>query len=188
LNDTEAINSVKQGNANAYRYLVEKYQDMAYSLALGYVKNENLAEEVAQDAFLKAYQALDRFEQRSKFSTWLYRIVVNEALGRTRKKSLRVESRDEGSLIDPDYNAVNSSIQTLRLDEQRKYIRFALDRMQPRDSLLMRLFYLDEKNIQEIAEITDLSVTNIKTVLHRARKVFYSLLQEELKEEVRSII
>jgi RNA polymerase sigma-70 factor (ECF subfamily) len=60
--------------------------------------------------------------------------------------------------------------------------------MQPRDSLLMRLFYLDEKNIREIAEITDLSMTNVKTVLHRARKQFYNLLREELKEEVRSII
>ena len=188
MSDSETIKSVLKGNARDYRYLVEKYQDMAYSLAFGFVKNENLAEEVVQDAFLKAYQALDRFEQRSKFSTWLYRIVVNEALGRTRKKILPMDHSDGESLNNMDFSAVNSSIQILRLNEQRKYIQYTLDRMHPRDSLMLRLYYLDERNIQEIAEITDLSTTNIKTVLHRARKQFYDLLEQELREEVRTLL
>jgi len=86
--DSVYIRKVLEGDAHAYRYFIDKYRDMAYSLAISIVKDSAVAEEVTQDAFIKAYNALANFEQRSKFSTWLYKIVTNEALKKLKKKSL----------------------------------------------------------------------------------------------------
>ena len=187
MNDTEAINSVKQGNANAYRYLVEKYQDMAYSLAFSIVKNSEAAEEVTQDAFLKAYQNLHQFEQRAKFSTWFYRIVTNEALKLIRKKEYK-HSDDIDELNDQQYAEINNSIASFTEQEQRYYINKGLARLLPKDSLVLRLYYLEENSLKDVKEITGFTITNIKTILHRARKRFYHVLKDELRHELKSIL
>jgi len=185
--DSEYIQKVLDGDAHAFRYFVEKYRDMAYSLAIGIVKNAPVAEEVTQDAFLKAYKSLDRFEQRSKFSTWLYKIVTNEGLKRLRKKEFYYTD-DIHELNSVEYSGVNDSINLMTELEQKKYINKGLEKLLPNDSLILRLFYLNEKSLKEIGEITGFSNTNIKTILFRARKRFYTVLKDELKHEIKSIL
>lgn len=185
--DTEYIQKVLDGDANAFRYFIEKYRDMAYSLAVSIVKNDAIAEEVTQDAFLKAYKALDKFEQRSKFSTWLYKIVHNEGLKHIRKKEFKYTD-DVEELNDVQYSEINHSVAELNLQEQRYYINKGLEKLLPNDSMTLRLFYLEEKNLNEIGEITGLRISNIKTILHRARKRFYTVLKQELKHEMNSIL
>ena len=175
--ESEYIRKVLDGDAQAFRYFIEKYRNMAYSLAMSMVKNVPIAEEVTQDAFLKAYNSLGKFERKSKFSTWLYKIITNEALKRLRKKDFKyVEDI-------PDYIAdINNSILALTEQEQKHYINLGLKR------LLLRLFYLDKRSIKEIIDITGLSKANIKTILQRARKRLFLVLKEELKNEVKSIL
>ena len=185
--DSEYIQKVLDGDAQAYRYFIEKYRDMAYSLAMGLVKNTQIAEEITQDAFLKAYQSLGNFEQRSKFSTWLYKIVTNEGLKRLRKKKFKY-SDDVNALNSMEYTQVNDSVNQLTQQDQKFYINKSLEKLLPNDGLVLRLYYLNEKSLKEIGEITGFSNTNIKTILHRARKRFYVVLKEELKHEVKSII
>ena len=185
--DSEYIEKILQGDTHAFRYFIEKYRDMAYSLAMSIVKNGPIAEEVTQDAFLKAYKSLDKFEQRSKFSTWLYKIVTNEGLKYIRKKDFKYAD-DIDELNDVNYSNVNNSISELTEQEQKYYINKGLDKLLPNDSLILRLFYLDEKSLKEIGEITGFSHTNIKTILHRARKRFYIALNEELRHEMRSLL
>ena len=85
------IQKVLEGDINSFRYLVDRYKDMSFSIAISILKDENEAEDAIQDAFIKAFNSLRGFRNRSKFSTWLYRIVVNESLARTRrKKHLRI--------------------------------------------------------------------------------------------------
>ena len=184
---SEHIQKVLDGDDNAFRYFIEKYKDMAYSLAISIVKNPPIAEEVTQDAFLKAYKNLDKFEHRAKFSTWLYKIVTNEALKRLRKKQFKYAD-DISELNDEQYAEINNSISSLTEQEQRFYINKGLEKLLPNDSLILRLYYLDENSLQEIIEITGLSGTNIKTILHRARKRFYSILKDELHHEIKSIL
>ena len=74
------INKVLEGDRNAFAYLVDKYKTMVYSLALRLVKDREEAEEISQDAFIKAYQSLASFKGKAKFSSWLYRIVYNTAI------------------------------------------------------------------------------------------------------------
>lgn len=185
--DSVYIEKVLEGDSGAFRYFIETYRDMAYSLAMSIVKSTTIAEEVTQDAFLKAYKSLHTFEQRSKFSTWLYKIVTNEGLKRIRKKEFKYTD-DIDELNNINYSDINSSISELTDQEQRFYINKVLDRLLPNDSLILRLFYLDERNLKEIEEITGLSHTNIKTILHRARKRFYAVLKNELRNEIRSIL
>ena len=82
------IAKVKQGDMVAFNALIDEYKAMAFTLALKLMKNREDAEEVAQDAFVKAYKNIGQFEGKSKFSTWLYTIVYNTALTRLRKKQL----------------------------------------------------------------------------------------------------
>lgn len=185
--DSEYIQKVLNGDANAYRYFVEKYRDMAYSIAISIVKNTQIAEEVTQDAFLKAYRSLYQFEHRSKFSTWLYKIVTNEGFKRLRKKDLKYID-DVNELNGINYSDINNSISQLTELEQKYYINKTLEKLTPNDSLILRLFYLDEKNLKEIGEITGFSRTNIKTILHRARKRLYIELKSELKHEIKSLL
>ncbi len=185
--DSEYIQKVLDGDTEAFRYFIEKYRDMAYSLAISIVRNGPIAEEVTQDAFLKAFKSLEKFEQRSKFSTWLYKIVRNEGLKRIRKKDFGYTD-DINELSDISYSEVNHAVNELVETEQKYYINMVLEQLIPNDSLVLRLFYLDEQNLKEIGEITGLSETNIKTILHRARKRFYTLLEKELKHEMKSIL
>ena len=80
------IDKVLQGDTNAFAYLINKYKDMAYTIAIKIVKSHEDAEEVAQDSFLKAYEKLDSFKGNSKFSTWLYTIVYRNSITKIRKK------------------------------------------------------------------------------------------------------
>ena len=79
------IDKVLAGDLYAFNYFLKTYKDMAYSVAISIVKQEHLAEEIVQDAFMICYQSLKNFKGESKFSTWLYRIVVNCAFGTLRK-------------------------------------------------------------------------------------------------------
>lgn len=185
--DSEYIQKVLNGDIHSFRYFIEKYRDMAYSLAVSMVKNSLVAEEVTQDAFLKAYDSLGRFEQRSKFSTWLYKIVTNEALKRLRRKEFKY-NKEISELNTVDYSEINNSIVELTEQEQKYYINKGLEQLLPNDSLVLKLFYLEEMNLKEIGEITGFSHTNIKTILHRARKRFYVVLKEELKHEIKSLL
>jgi RNA polymerase sigma-70 factor (ECF subfamily) len=186
--DNEYIQRTIEGDMNAFRHLVDKYKDMSFSIAMSIVKDDSIAEEVVQDAFLKSYQSLASFEHRAKFSTWLYKIVVNEGLRYLRKKKLDTVDVDLQEIQDIQLSEINNYILEIREEEQKRYINLALAQLSSNDSLVLRLFYLDEKDQNEIAEITGLTVTNIKTILHRARNRFYIILQDLLKHEVRSII
>jgi RNA polymerase sigma-70 factor (ECF subfamily) len=185
--DSIYIRKVLDGDTQAFRYFIEQYRDMAYSLAISIVKSVPLAEEVTQDAFVKAYKALPKFEQRSKFSTWLYKIVTNEALKKVKKKNLDYSSKID-EINDAQYSEINGSVTELAEQDQKYYINKALDKLLPNDSLILRLFYLNENSMKEIMEITGFSETNIKTILHRARKRFYTVLKAELEHEIRSIL
>ena len=80
------IRQILAGDLSKFTFLVENYKDMAYSIALRMVNNQEDAEDVVQDSFIKVYQSLGTFRQESKFSTWFYKIVVNTALTKVKRK------------------------------------------------------------------------------------------------------
>ncbi len=143
------------------------YRDMAFTLAMPVLKDERISEEVVQDSFPKAYNGLLKFDQHSKFSTWFYRIVTNESLQcvkKIKKEQICFIGKYDDELAD------ESILFSLNAKEQEYLINEALNRMPLNESLALRLFYLDENNLKDIMAITGWSESNVKVILHRARK------------------
>lgn len=183
--DSFYIKKVLKGNLASYGVLVEKHKGMAYTLALRIAKNHEDAEEIAQDAFLKAYQSLNSFKQESKFSTWLYKIVYNTAISRFRKKHIESYSMDDSPISETISEEQEvDGLNALHRKERKKIIAEAISRLKEDEGVVMTLFYLSEHNIGEIEEITGFTNSNIKILLHRARKKLYLELEKILKEEI----
>ena len=179
---------VLEGNASKYSYFVEKYKGMAFSIAFRIVNNKEDAEEIVQDAFLKAFRSLDKFRKDSKFSTWFYRIVVNSSLSRTRSKRPELSSIDEDDIANVVIESVESAYRGLDLSDQKKFIQNALEELSVEDRLLLTLYYLTENSIDEITDITSITQYNVKMKLHRARNKMYKILNNNLKSEIQSIL
>jgi RNA polymerase sigma factor (sigma-70 family) len=186
--DKYYIDRIVSGDVNAFSHLVDRYKGMVYTLSLKLLKNAEDAEELAQDVFIKVFNSLKDFKFDSKFSTWLYRITYNAAISKLRKK--QIETRDIENVSLPESQVLNSynALNELTKQEQIKYIKLVLERLNEEDSVILTLFYLQENSIQEICEITGYSESNVKVKLHRARKTFYDELQFILKDEVISIL
>ncbi len=187
-NDQIYIEKVRSGDVAAFSYLVEKYKDMAYTVALKIVRNAEDAEEVAQDSFVKAFQQINTFQGKSKFSTWLYTIVYRTAISKTRKKKLELTNIDEYVIDNYTTGSASSQIDKLKYEEQQKYVSQAIDKLPELDALLVTLFYMNDNSLDEIKEITGYSKTNIKVRLFRARKKLYKELEMLLHHEVNTIL
>ncbi|WP_321320875.1 RNA polymerase sigma factor [Labilibaculum sp.] len=186
--DSYYIARIKEGDPGAYAFLVDKYKKMTFNVALQLMGNREDAEEIAQDAFLKAYQALDSYKGESKFSTWIYRIIYNTAISRLRKKKLDVSSIDDDFKSSVNVKSTQSALQELRNIERKKYLFEALKRLSGDERSLITLFYLEENSVDEVCSITGLSASNVKVKLHRARKKLYTQLELALHGELKTIL
>jgi RNA polymerase sigma-70 factor (ECF subfamily) len=191
MNKTEDIfyiDAVRNGNISAFSVLIERYQNMVYSLALKLLKSAEDAEEMAQDTFIKAFQKLDMYEGKSKFSTWLYSITYNACISELRKRRIQFSSLEEQRFSDQDEMKMNSYLSETKKEDQEKYLNLALSKLPEDDQVLVTLYYYENQSMDDISIITGLTVSNIKVKIHRARKKMYELLHELLKEEMYSLL
>jgi RNA polymerase sigma factor (sigma-70 family) len=186
--DNIYISKVLEGDRNAFAYLVDKYKTMVYSLALRMVKDREEAEEISQDAFIKAYQSLASFKGKAKFSSWLYRIVYNTAISKLRQQPAGKVSLDESNLPDTLYMESKENYDTLSAGERKKYLEKAMDSLDGDERMFVILYYYEERELDEIAEIAGLTKTNTKVKLFRARKKMLTVLQSYLKEETYNLL
>lgn len=186
--DLYYIEAVRKGNVEAFSFLLEKYQNMVYSLALKLLKNAEDAEEMAQDTFIKAYQKLDTYEGKSKFSTWLYSITYNACISELRKRRIEFKSLDDRQISDQDEQKMYDYYRETKKEDQEKYLNLALEKLPEDDQVLVMLYYYENQSMDEISAITNLTVSNIKVKIHRARKRMYAILHEMLHEEIYSLL
>jgi RNA polymerase sigma factor (sigma-70 family) len=179
---------VLEGNVSKYSYFIDKYKNMAFSIALRIVDNREDAEEIVQDAFLKAFRSLNKFRKDSKFSTWLYKIVVNSALSRTRSKRPESSPLDDDEIAETVVESAESAYRSLDVADQKKIIHSALAALGVEDRLLLTLYYLNENSINEVSEITGIIQENVKMKLHRARNKMYVVLRTMLKSEMQAFV
>ncbi len=150
---------------------------MAFSVAISIVKNELLAEEAAQEAFVQAYLSLSTFKKQAKFSTWFYKIVVHCSYKLIQKRPIQQVELD---ILNHDIEFDENALQNMIEEEQKQIINEVLMKLPSNESLALRLFYLEELSIQELCEITGWTNTNAKVILHRARKKMAIELNKEL--------
>jgi len=166
------IDKVLNGDKQAFRYFVRQYKDIAYNLAFSVVKNTHSAEDVVQEAFIKAFKGLKSFKKDAKFTSWFYRIVVNEAFMYIRKNNIDfVDIYEQTSVLTTD---------EIKENQEWISVQSFMRCLNPKESLVLSLFYLEEKKITEISNITGWSISNVKVLLHRARKNLKELLNKDL--------
>ncbi|MCB0629863.1 MAG: sigma-70 family RNA polymerase sigma factor [Saprospiraceae bacterium] len=182
MDEKALIKRIVAGETALYRHLVEQYKDLSLTLAYTILANREEAEDVVQEAFLKAFRGLGRFRLQSSFATWFYRIVVNTSYHALEKKKYR-KTAPLDTLSVTDTAASNNSLQEVRQLERRKVILQVLNRMKPQEALLLKLYYLGEQSVKEISVITRLSTANVKIILHRARKSFHIELDDLMGDE-----
>jgi len=181
------INRVKSGDREAFSLVVDRFSDMVYTICRRMLTVEADAEDAAQEVFVKVYRSIAGFKEKSKFSTWIYRITYNHCISVIRKKVKVIDLVDEI----PDGDASNEDVSGLDLisgEERKHYIRMAIEALPETDAVVVTLFYFDELSLEEIAEVTGLTSSNIRIKLHRSRKKMYQVLSGHLKTELNSIV
>lgn len=178
----------RKGDHQAFRVLVERYQGRAYALALRVLRDEERARDAVQEGFLKAYTSLAKFEGRSSFYTWLYRLVMNQCLDMKRRdRSDREVEWDETRSLDPagapDAEALAGQgaahagpAQALERSELRKAIAQAIGQLpeDARETLLLR--EVDGLSYAEIADALSIPKGTVMSRLHYARKRVQEIL------------
>ena len=186
--EAQMIAAILAGDRELYHKLIQPYELSVYRMAMSFVKNETEAEDVAQEAFLKAFRNLSGFRGESKFSTWLISITLNEARRRLRRQStVRMESLDEppekGGKVSPallrDWREIPS--EALERRELRELLQRAIEGLSPiyREVLVLR--DIEELSIEETARALAISISSVKVRLHRARIMLQKELAPKLK-------
>ena len=177
--DKELVRACQKGDMRAFETLVNRYQKKVYWIAYNFVGDAEDATDLAQEAFIRVYKSIDRFDQKYNFYTWLYRIVVNLAIDALRKQALL-----RPAAID-DVGEVASSgplpEDTLATNEVARLVRRILDRLPPKFRTVMVLRELQGLSSKEIASIVGTTHPTVRWRLHRARRIF----KEEWERTVR---
>lgn len=180
-NDHTIIRKSQQGNLEAFGILVEKYQGYAYNLAFKILAHEEDAKDTIQEAFIRIWKNIKKYNLDNKFTTWMYKIVVNLCLDNLKMKKRRrikeINEEEEYKLNsdcsngdNPDKNLINKEIATT--------IRTLTKRLTPKQRIVFVLYFIYEHTIEEIKTLTGMAKGNIKSNLYYARKNMRILLEK----------
>ena len=174
--DRELVRRAQAEDKQAFEELVRRHQHRVFAVAGGILRRREDVEDIAQQVFVKAYFSLKRFDQRAAFSTWLYKITVNECWDLLRKKKARplVYESDLSEDQGQQFQAMGAK-ETTEPDiseklEDRERVERLLEGLDPRDRMMLVLKEVEGFAVDEIAEILDLNANTVKVRLFRARR------------------
>lgn len=182
--EEKIIKSILNGKTDDFTLIIKEYKDKAYSLVKKILKNEFDAEETLQDAFLKAFNSLGSFRGDSKFSTWLYRIVYNEAMTRLSSKNKKIEALSVS--IDEEIEMFECrQISDYEISDAAELLNKLIAGLPPKYSAALNLFYQEGFSYDEIADIMGIALSNVKIILHRSRKALKDvIIKKNLQKEL----
>lgn len=176
-NDTELIIQAQRGNMDAFEQLVQRYDKRVLTIAAGYVNSADDAKDIYQEVFLRAYKGLPKFQYRSEFSTWLYRITTNVCLSHRSRRHRHSHTSLDQSVSDEDGHphALKDTLsdtvvtdQQLHDDEISMRVEQALKTLSPRQRLVFTLKHYDGYKLREIAVMMKCSEGTVKKYLFEA--------------------
>jgi RNA polymerase sigma factor (sigma-70 family) len=176
--DETHIQKAINGDQRAYTHIVMTYERYVFTLALRIVKNRDDAHEVAQDAFMKAFRFLHTFRGECKFETWLYKITYSAGLNFLRKNQIHAVSLDDEANVINLIATTECSDSFLEKQEQSLWVQAAIQELSPEDATIITLFYLMEQKIEEICIAMEITTTNAKTKLSRARQRLRAIMEK----------
>ena len=177
-NERLLISRAQKGDASAFEVLVNMHAQFVYNLALRVVKDPHEAEDLAQEAFLRAWQGLPRFRAQARFSTWLYRIVTNlcyNRLPRLRGELMAIDPAERSLYLPDERQEVEASLLS---NELNTYLHQAIDELPSSYRLLITLRHLQGMSYNEIAETTGMPLGTVKTGIFRARKLLKNAIED----------
>lgn len=159
--DISVILEIREGNCEAFGTLVNRYEDFVYTLIFGLVKSAEEARDITQEVFLRAYRSIRRFEQRSSFKTWLYRIAYNTAMAHLAREKKLTEREGNAAFdpVDDSYKRHNTRI----------ILEKIIAKLKPEYRAVIILHYYEDLKYEEIAETLDCPVGTVKIRLYRAK-------------------
>jgi RNA polymerase sigma-70 factor (ECF subfamily) len=183
LTDEQVVDRVKAGHTALYEIIMRRYNQRLYRVARAILRDDSEAEDVMQDAYVRAYQNLHQFEGRAPFSTWLTRIAVNEALGRLKLRK-RIDQLDD----DPELGGFSMGLTESAPDpeekasagELRELLEAALLELPEQYRAVVMLRDVEEMTTAETAAALDLTEENVKVRLHRGRLMVRNWLMERV--------
>ena len=178
MSEEQIIEKIKKGDKQLYEQIVRKYNQRLYRVARAIIRNESDIEDVIQDTYLKAYLALAKFENRSQFSTWITRILINNANERLRKRD-RETTVDNFVEMQEKFESSSEKESphfTVSNNELKKVLEEAIDSLPENLRTVYMLREVEGMSVAETSECLGLSEENVKTRLHRAK----AFLKDEL--------
>lgn len=185
LSDNEIISEVVAGNTNLFAILTERYNQQLFRVIRGYLNNEDDVKDVMQSAYIKAFENLEQFRGEAQFSTWLIRIAINEALKKIKSQKNFSDINDvtnpekfdqkERSASTPESKVIN--------DDMNKHLEKAIDTLPPKYRSVLIMREIEQMSTRETAEKLEITRSNVKVRLHRAK----NMLRDELTDMLREI-
>lgn len=187
LSDEEIITDILSGNKNIYEIIIRKYNQRLFRISRSLVKDSDEAEDVVQEAYIKAYEQLPLFKGNSRFSTWLTRILINEALARVKYRNrfnlIHTEDKDgylsiyhkSGSVMqNPEEKSINQ--------ELKKVMENAIDQLPLKYKLTFMMREIENMNVAETSECLKISQSNVKVRLNRAKEMLRIKISDAYRE------
>ena len=170
--ERQLIARILDGHAEDFGYFLERYSQETFAIVVRLVPQQEDAEELVQDAFVRAFNRLETFEGRSAFSTWICRIAYTTAVSWLRKRRMKYLS------IDDQPQLTDTEVDEALDDESRiEELRRAITLLKPDEQTLITLYYYDNRPLNDIAYILDVEPNVLATRLHRIRRKLYLLIK-----------
>lgn len=186
--DFAVVKRVQAGDVAAFDQLIRKYRERLFGIVYNLTSNREDTADLVQDAFIKAFQSINRFQGQSSFFTWLYKIAVNTTLSHLRKNKMRtffslekIQEDDPSSKILADLTDQTGADRDAYLKELQEKLNEALQKLSIKHRTVITLFEIDGLSHAEIAEIMDCSEGTVRSRLHYAKQ----FLQGELSKYLR---
>jgi RNA polymerase sigma-70 factor (ECF subfamily) len=172
--DHELVERTKAGDMDAFSVLVRRCQSVVYNLAFRFMRDSALAEDMSQEAFLKAFRLLNGFRGDCSFSTWMYRVTCSVCLTELNKR----KRRDEVELL-PEHGGGTSVDDTTDRADLPEIIRRSVSKLPENYATVITLYYLKEVPYEEIAATMNVPMGTLKTWMHRARQQLREIVEKE---------
>ncbi len=174
MNDAEAIKLAIQGREEGFRAIFSNHSDFLFTHALRFLRCQHRAEDAVQETFSAAFRSISSFKGQAKLRTWLYKILFNSLI--------KIGKSERDLLIDTEPPAAKAVSEDKTIN--RLMVKDVLQQLDEKDQNILLLAYWDELPVKEIAEILELSITNTKVSLFRARKRFSRIWPEKTAKEL----
>lgn len=189
LTDEAIIDRVKSGDLALFELIMRRYNQRIYRVVRSLLSDDDEAEDIVQEAYVRAYEHLTQFEGRAKFSTWLTKIAIYEALTRRRKQNRMqlFDPSDSENMPMLTCISTNDKLDETSMSELRAVLASAVDDLPPRLRVVFTMRVVEGLDSDETAECLDLTAANVKVRLHRARTLLRKTIDKRIGTDARKL-